>query len=99
VSGQVLWDFDAERDLDSIWDFIAADNPLAANGLIRKIFSTCDLLASVPGMGEARPELGQGLRSFSVGNYVIYFRSQENGIGVARVLHGAQDVDVALFRG
>jgi len=39
VRGQVLWDTDAQRDLDSIWDFIATDNPAAANGVIRKIFS------------------------------------------------------------
>jgi len=43
-------------------------------------------------MGERRPEFATGqYRSFSVGNYVIYFRPIEDGILVARVQHGARD--------
>ncbi len=43
--------------------------------------------------GIARPELAAGLRCYSVGNYVIYYRPAKDGIEVARVLHGARDVD------
>ncbi|MEX2138870.1 MAG: type II toxin-antitoxin system RelE/ParE family toxin [Pirellulales bacterium] len=98
MTRRVVWDRDAERDLDCIWDNIAKDNPTAANGVLRRIFSTCELLASQPLMGEARPELGRDLRSLSVVSYVIFFRPHVDGIGVARVLHGAQDVD-AQFPG
>jgi toxin ParE1/3/4 len=98
VSRRVVWDRDAERDLDGIWDYIAKDSPNAANGVLRRIFATRELLASQPLMGQARPELGCDLRSLSVGSYVIYFRPQEIGIGVARVLHGAQDVDTQFPR-
>jgi toxin ParE1/3/4 len=93
----LVWDRDAELDLDGIWDHIAKDNPTAANGVLQRIFSTCELLASQPLMGEARPELGRDLGSLSVGSYVIFLRPHEAGIAVARVLHGAQDVD-AQFR-
>jgi toxin ParE1/3/4 len=54
------------------------------------------LLAKQPGMGEARPELAEGLRCFSVGNYLIFFKPLSDGIEVVRVLSGARDID-ALF--
>ena len=44
-----------------------------------------------------RDDLVLGLRAFTVGNYVIYFRSERGGIRVERVLHGAQDVDALIF--
>lgn len=96
MSRRVVWDRDAERDLDGICDYIAKDSTNAANGVLRRIFATCELLASQPLMGEARPELGRDLRSLSVGSYVIFFRPLDHGIGVARVLHGAQDVDAQI---
>jgi toxin ParE1/3/4 len=81
VSRRVVWDRDAERDLDALWDFIAGDNPTAASGVLRRIFSTCELLASQPLMGEARPDLGRDLRSLSVGSYVIFFRPYDEVSG------------------
>jgi toxin ParE1/3/4 len=55
------------------------------------------LLAGQPLLGRLRPELAPNLRNFPVGNHVIFYRPIDNGIEVARVLHGARDID-ALFR-
>lgn len=85
-----------EQDLDEIWDFVAHDGIAAADRLIDSIVGKCHLLARNPEMGQARPELATALRSFSVGSYVIFFRPIEDGMEVARVIHGARDVD-ALF--
>lgn len=93
MSGQVQWDRAAEADVDAIWDFVAQKNIFAANRLIKDIFDTCARIAERPLMGEARPELGRALRCFSSGSYVIFFRPMRDGIGVARILHGARDVD------
>lgn len=41
-------------------------------------------------MGRLRPELGSGVRSFVVENYVIYYR-HEDDVLIARVLHGRRD--------
>ena len=49
-------------------------------------------LASNPGMGRVRNELMEGIRSFAVGRYVIFYRSIPKGIEIVRVLHGARDV-------
>ncbi len=40
-----------------------------------------------------RPELGEGIRSFPSGNYVIFYRTVEGGIEIMRVLHGARDIE------
>ncbi len=54
--------------------------------------AVCGLLATSPEMGELRTEFSTGTyRSFSVGNYVIYFKPAVDGVRVARVLHGSRD--------
>lgn len=82
----------AKRDLHEIGRYIARDNADAADALVDRIKATCELLAANPMMGQRR--LGftdPDLRSFSIGNYVLYFRPRENGIVIARVLHGSRD--------
>lgn len=95
---RVIRDRAAERDLDGIWDHIAQESVSAANRLIDTIAQTCDTLASQPEMGRLRPELAPHLRSFPVGNYVIFYRPIADGIEVARVLHGARDIDAEFER-
>lgn len=53
----------------------------------------CHTLARFPLLGSSREELAPGLRMFSVGNYVIYYRPQIGGVRIERVLHGARDAD------
>ena len=50
-----------------------------------------------PLAGEARPDLGQELRAFPVGNYIIFYRPRKDGIQIVRVLHGARDIP-RIFR-
>ncbi|HWF20295.1 MAG TPA: type II toxin-antitoxin system RelE/ParE family toxin [Verrucomicrobiae bacterium] len=81
----------AREDLEEIWIYIAVDNSEAADRLIHRLVSQFRLLASMPGMGWQRDDLASGLRSFPLGNYVIFYRSQANGIEIVRVLHRARD--------
>jgi toxin ParE1/3/4 len=83
---------EARRDLDEITDFIAADNPAAAERLIDRIEERCRALAEMPGMGRAREELAPNLRSSHVGKYIIFYRPVDEGIDVIRVLHGHRDI-------
>jgi len=82
----------ARGDLDEIWFYIAGDNPENADKLIRSITSRFSILASMPEIGRLREELAPRLRSFAVGNYVIFYRVIENGVEIVRVLHGARDL-------
>ncbi len=81
----------ARSDLDEIWFYIGQDNTDAADRLVRAIVARFSVLASVPEAGRQRAELSAGLRSVSVGNYVIFYRAMKNGIEIVRVLHGARD--------
>jgi toxin ParE1/3/4 len=84
----------ANDDLIEIGAFIARQSGSLhrAESFLDSVYRTFETLATQPEMGELRPEFATGLyRSFSVGNYVIYFRPTADGIRVARVLHGARD--------
>jgi len=82
----------ARSDLDEIWVYIAEDNPDAADRFICALVSRFPMLASMPEIGRQREELSAHLRSFPVGNYIIFYRPMEGGIEIARVLHGARDL-------
>jgi len=82
----------AENDLTEIWFYIAQDNVEAADRFADLVYEKCQLLAESPGMGTQRPELAPEVRSFPVGNYVIFYRPTENGVEVVRVLSGHRDI-------
>ncbi len=89
----VFYSLEAENDLVGIADYIARDKPEAARRWVQRIFETCQTLAVQPSLGVAREEFGVvGCRSFSVGNYVIFFRPKDVGIEVARIIHGSRDL-------
>jgi len=83
----------ALSDLIGIWDFIADDNEVNADNFLSSLESRLDMLAHQPRMGRARDELMNGLRSFPIGRYVVFYLAHSDGIEVVRVLHGARDLD------
>ncbi len=81
----------AEQDLEEIWSYVAEDaSPVTADRLIDAIFDRFELLTEQPRMGRLRPEFGEGVRSFTVENHVIYYR-HDGDVLIARVLHGRRD--------
>jgi toxin ParE1/3/4 len=82
----------AEIDLEEIWLFIAADNIAAADRLLDRIGTIFEMLTENPQAGRLRPELGMSIRSFTVGNYIIFYEAFPNGVEIVRVLHGARDI-------
>jgi toxin ParE1/3/4 len=81
----------AGADLDEIWLYIAQNNPDAADKLIAELASRFPKLASMPLMGRLREELSSGLRSFTVGKYIVFYRRNKDGVDIVRVLHGARN--------
>jgi toxin ParE1/3/4 len=81
----------AENDLMEIWGHIAKDDPLAADRQLDRIDAACKMLAENPQGGPRREDLAPGLRFYPVGNYLIFYAVGEDGITLARVLHGARD--------
>ena len=83
----------AVADLDGILAFIARDKPQAAAKLVARLKHRCCLVADFPELGTRREDLMEGLRSSSVGNYLIYYRPVAGRVRIERVLHAARDVD------
>jgi len=96
---RILWSEQAEQDLRDFAHFIGIEkhSPQGAISWVRAIKSACQLILSNPLMGEARPELGDGLRLFSCGTksnprgYVLIYRPKENGIEIVRIFQGSQN--------
>jgi toxin ParE1/3/4 len=79
----------AAKDLFEIWSYVAEKDETAADGLLDDLARVSRTLAENPGAGRTREELFPGLRSFPVGNYLVFYRALEDGIEVVRVIHGA----------
>jgi toxin ParE1/3/4 len=90
----------ARTDLDEIWDYVFAESgsePIA-DRVIDQIVNRFILLSRWPRLGRPRRDLRRGLRSHTVGNYLIFYRIVRGGILILRVLHGRRDIG-SLLRG
>lgn len=81
----------SRRDLADILELIARDKPGAALRHVERLEAACWTLARNPDIGTARGDLLPGLRAWSVGSHVIFFRRSDDGVEVVRVVHGARD--------
>ena len=88
----------AAADAVEIWTYIAADNPSAADRLLHRIDRIFLKLSAQPNMGKVVGEIAPNLRVISIGSYMVFYRTREDGIEVARILHAARDITAELFR-
>jgi toxin ParE1/3/4 len=90
---------EANDDLDAIVSSIAnsGGNLRIAEKIIFSIFERFFLLASYPYLGKARDvDLGEGRRSYIVGNYVIVYRIDDGDVLILRVIHARRDIESLL---
>jgi toxin ParE1/3/4 len=90
------------QDLNELAKFIQRDSPDAAIRFLDATEKSFQFLAAMPELGERqdfeRKELAE-LRVWQVRgfeNYLIFYRTVEQGIEVVRVLHAARDI-AAVF--
>jgi len=86
----------ASTDLDNIWYYVAKESGSIeiADQLIDSITERFFLLAVHPYLGRPRDDdLGIGLRSFPVGEYVIVYLVEDKDVLILRVVHGRRDLD------
>lgn len=64
-----------------------------AQEYVERIKRTLDrLIAKNPRIGRLRPELLEGMRSFPVLPYIVFYRIEGRRVWVERVLHGHRDI-------
>ncbi|HKV47425.1 MAG TPA: type II toxin-antitoxin system RelE/ParE family toxin [Candidatus Acidoferrales bacterium] len=87
----------ADSDLDDIWYYIAAETSAdIADRVIDGIVQRFLLLAKYPRIGRTRDEIRRELRSFPVGEYVVFYRIEREDVIILRVLHGKRDIERIL---
>jgi len=96
---RLRFDSDAKHDLREIVRYIGIDQsrPNTAHKVAVKVYRECQRYARNPLMGEQRDDLLAGIRVFTVRPYVVLYHPLDDGIRVARVVHGARDYP-ALFK-
>ncbi len=89
---KLQWSRFAKTDLDEIWDGIAADSTIRADGVVSGIIQRAAALREFPLSGRMRAEFGRDLRCAPVGNHIIFYRHGQNTVFIVRVIHGARDI-------
>ena len=87
---------EAETDLLNIWLYIAEDQPINADRYLDKLQEKAQKLAEFPDLGRDRPELVDGLKSFPVDRYNLYYTLTQTKLILVRVLPGDRDIS-AIF--
>jgi len=75
---------------------IARDDPQAAARHVRRLVAGALSLRDFPDRGRVRVDIGDGVRSLTIGRYLILYRLAETGVDVIRGVHGARDVGQML---
>jgi toxin ParE1/3/4 len=94
----VRFSADANSDIETISNYIFDLNPVAAHRFLDALDAACELLAEHPLIGRLRPTLAEGVRSFPIGNYLIFYTPAADGIDVARIIYGGRDLPAAFTR-
>lgn len=101
-SYDVWWSETSEKDLLSIIEYIARENPLQASKLFREIKKRAESLSAFPDRGRIVPELqDQGIMLYHeliIGPWRIMYRVSDNIVYVLSVLDSRQNVEDILLK-
>ncbi len=84
---------EARLDLLEIWEYIARDDPDAADRMVEGIKEAVSMLADHPCLGHLRRDLtSKPVRFWTVYPYLIIYNPDTRPLEVARVLSGYRDI-------
>jgi len=92
---EIRWTEEAQRWLHDIHDYIAADNPGAAQKVVSGIYEKAQALRRFPEIGHKyRTEVEGEIRVLHYGHYrIAYLLRFSSDIDILGVFHGALDID------
>lgn len=95
MAADLIWRKRAENHLQSIYDYISADNADAAEAYVEAIVAACDRLRSFPLSGRA---FDKRHRVLVVRNHLVLYRHERQSatVIIAAVIDGRRDVAVLL---
>ena len=88
---KIVWSPLAIDRASEIAEYIAQDNPSAAERWINTVFSKVEQLKSSPEIGRIVPEIrNEQFRELIYGNYRIVYRIEKEQISILTIRHGKQ---------
>ncbi|MCB9352518.1 MAG: type II toxin-antitoxin system RelE/ParE family toxin [Lewinellaceae bacterium] len=96
---KLVFSHEADQNLTAIADYIAEESgdTSTAISFIEKLIRKCGQLSSHSfQMGTPRLDLGEDIRSYAYGNYLILFRYTPDTMEVAMIVEGHRDIE-SLF--
>jgi len=85
----VAWTDRAVSDLEAIGDFIADDNPVAAERWVRVLIAAAEGAAAMPMAGRRVPELGRDdIREVLKRTYRVVYRVRGDRVEVLAIFEG-----------
>ncbi len=89
---QIVWSPEAERDLESIRDYIAHDSVRYAELVVQRIVGSVERLSTFPESGRVVPELGvTTIREVIVDVFRVVYRLRGDLVEIATVFRGSVD--------
>lgn len=90
---QISWTLEAQRWLEDIFEYIAADNPRAAADTVEGIYEKAQVLKDNPEVGQRYRASRRNVRILLYSHYRITYLIKDDGdIDVIGVFHGALDI-------
>lgn len=83
------------ENIGDVAEYIAREtaNTEVGERFASRLERQCEKLARLPGtLGRLRPELADGIRSFPIGSYIIFFRYLGDVLEIVNVLEGHRDI-------
>ncbi len=100
MTGAYSLTLQAQRDIEDIWRFIAADNPAAAGRVETALYDAFAMLAGNPHLGHKRDDLThKPVRFWGVHSYLVIYDPRAEPLPILRILSGYRDVGVILEGG
>ena len=90
---EITWTAEAQRWLEDIFEYIAADNPHAAAQTVNGIYERAQVLAEFPEVGYRYWVSKRHVRILLYGHYRIAYVIKDDGhIDILGVFHGSLDI-------
>ena len=90
---EITWTEEAQRWLEDIFEYIAADNPTAAARTVQEIYERAQVLRTFPEIGHRYLASLRNVRILLYGHYRIAYLVKDDGnVDVLGVFHGSLDI-------
>jgi len=90
---EIRWTAEAQRRLEDIFEYVAADNPQAAARTVQGIYERAQDLISFPEMGHRYLVSSRQVRILLYGHFRIAYLVKDDGnVDILGVFHGSLDI-------